>query len=154
MKKLVSVLLTIVAIMMATSASANDDPIWENVYSWWQNANRETVNLFLKTEYGREGFVNNGTAYYASNNMSVYYNDFKLIPEIENDLIERVAYLEKGSYTVDVKCIGDDHMGRHVLEITINSEHDLQKIKETGFEDLKGPIYKAVLICYDRITVD
>ena len=155
MKK-VMVLMTVVMMVvlgMVTIASANDDPIWENVYQWWKDTNSEEYQMFLNTEYNYNGFVKNNIAYYASSNCSLWCDEFHTIEEIKQYFDEASEKVGITDFETKVNCIGLDGTGRHVMELTLNTTVDLRKAKDAGFDVFEEPVFGMKLICYDRMYV-
>jgi hypothetical protein len=154
MKKFVGIILVVLMAMTVATALANNDPIWDNVYEYWKDLHTDEYNKFVDTEYyyDGQGFVDNGVAYYASNNCSLYYDEVHSVEEIQKHVEESCAEIGIKHYTCSVNCIGKS-AGRKILRLAINTAEDLTKIKEANC-NFDEPVYGLVLICYDKICED
>ena len=153
MKKLVVIVIMVIMTSVLAVASANDDPIWNNVYDFWKELHEE-YKLFTQTEYGSYGFSKDNIAYYGGNNCAVYYIEKHTIKEIEDYINETCVNANIKHYTYTVTKIGNDDEGRDALHITIMTTEDLSKNKNVSLSEYGEEIYGINMICYDRLVVD
>lgn len=154
MKKMFTIVVMLMVVFgLMPIAQANDDPIWEYVYDFWKEANQDEYSMFITKEYGNNGFVDNNTAYYAGNNCSLFYDDSHTLSEIEEHINSSLDLAGLENYNVKINVIGTDKNQRYVLEVTINVQQDLTKMKGSGLEEFDGPVYTEKMICWDRICV-
>lgn len=154
MKKLFTIIIVmIMGVLLINSAMANNDPIWNDVYQWWKENNKNEYEMFVDTEYNSQGFVNNGTAYYASYNCALFYDEYKTMSELIKYCRETMEDHECKNADVKIDQIGETKDGKRILRIIMTAETDFTKMPNSGMEHFTGPIYRTELICYDRICV-
>ena len=149
-------MLVLVVIMMVTcgisTAMANYDWIWNDVYDYWKDLHEDEYQLFLNTTYDSNGFVKDGVAYYASCNCSLCYDEYHEAWEYQEELENKCKEVGLKNYSCSVNVIGKDSTGRYVMEITIYTTTDMTTIPECYME-FEEPIYGCKMIGYDRIYV-
>lgn len=153
MKKfVVTIIVVLMVIGMVTVANANEDPIWENVYDYWKDLYNDEYNKFLKTDYSSEGFVDNGVAYFAADNCSLYYDEYHSLEEIKEYANKCCENAGLENYECNVRVIGSDSVGRFVIETIISSTQDMAKVKGCNMH-FDEPVYQCKMISWDRICV-
>lgn len=151
MKKMLVVIMTVVLMVVGmTVASANNDRIWDDVYEFYKST--DEYSMFINTEYDHDGFVKDDIAYYAGYNMSLFYDEYHTLSEIEEYAEKISEETDLANVNVDVNIIGGNRYGQYVLEVRINSTDDWTKNEKTNC-NFDEPVYGCCLVCYDRMYI-
>lgn len=154
MKKIIGIILFVMMVIMISVASANEDPIWDDVCSWWKNDNKELYKAFIETDYSYKGFqYKDGTACYAYYGMYLGIPEGMTVAEAEKDLYNQMAasWEQFENLEVELNVIGwNQATNRYVMEVKVSSTTDMATVEGTGFEDFEDPVYKAIIVCYDK----
>ena len=155
MKKFVLVLavLVVIGVMMTSVGFANEDPIWNDVWSFWKRLSSDEYDRFITTEYDSNGFVSDGIAYYASSNSSLYYDEYHSLSEIETYFNEASKSGGRRHFPTHVGYIGRDDYGRNIVKLTLRTAEDLRQYDKTNMKTFDEPVYGLELICWDRICI-
>ena len=149
MKKLITAIIVMMMVTMISGfAFANSPECLVYTYEWWEEANKEKLNMFHETVYFENGFEKYNTAWFAAD---MYIDsDFKSVKEIEKEIEEN--FIEEHDFVGDVKVniIGEDlENNRYVIEIDVVADTDLRYVKNAGsMAEFEEPVYGLYIIAW------